>query len=238
MGDSIEPQGLHSEVLAQLGPAIVDGQHPPGTVLRLDEMERRFAVSRTVVREAVRVLESMRMVTSRRRVGVTVRPRGDWSLYDPLVVRWRLAGTGRTEQLRSLTELRSAVEPAAAQLAATRAQPEQCGELVRITAELATTARARDLRAFLGHDIAFHHTVLLASGNEMFSRLSDAVAEVLTGRTEHDLMPEEPDPDAVRLHSDVADAIQAGDGAAAEAAMRAIVRGAHREMGAVLGFSE
>lgn len=231
-----ERQGLHGRVLAELGPAIVNGTHPAGTVLRLDELEHRYGVSRTVAREAVRVLESMRLVTSRRRVGITVQPSDGWNLYDPLVIRWRLAGDGRGEQLRSLTELRSAVEPAAARLAARNAEPSDSGELVRLAAEMTTTARARDLRTFLRHDIAFHGTVLLASGNEMFAQLADSVAAVLTGRTEHGLMPEEPEPESVRLHADVAGAIHSGDVARAEAAMQEIVRGAHQEMNAVLDF--
>ena len=98
-------------------------------VLRTDELAQRFDVSRTVVREAVRVLESMHLVESRRRVGVTVRPAEEWNVFDPQVIRWRLAGADRPRQLRSLTVLRSAIEPVAAALAAEHATPEQCAEL-------------------------------------------------------------------------------------------------------------
>ncbi|MCP2261755.1 DNA-binding transcriptional regulator, FadR family [Streptoalloteichus tenebrarius] len=223
-------QGLHGRVLDALGPAIAGGAHPAGSVLRIEELEERFACSRTVIREAVRVLESMNLVSSRRRVGLTVRPREEWNLYDPLVIRWRLAGADRAHQLRSLSELRSAVEPVAAGYAARRATAEQCGELVGLAIKLAATARARDLRAFLEHDIAFHRLVLHASGNEMFGRFHDVVGEVLTGRTEHHLMPAEPHPTAVRLHADVAQAIQCGDAERAEAAMREIVVQAMAEM--------
>ncbi|MGD9526364.1 MAG: FCD domain-containing protein, partial [Pseudonocardia sp.] len=62
-----------------------------------------------------------------------------------------------------------------------------------------------------------------ASGNEMLAALSGVVAEVLSGRTRHDLMPARPEPLAIRLHGDVAEAVQAGDAVAAEAAMRAIL---------------
>jgi DNA-binding FadR family transcriptional regulator len=170
------------------------------------------------------------VVSLRRRVGVTVRPNHEWNLYDPLVIRWRLAGVDRIGQLRSLTELRSAVEPVAARLAALRATPEQCGQLTGLIVQLSTTAKARDLEAFLQHDIAFHRCVLVASGNEMFARLSDTVAEVLTGRTTYGLMPEEPDPAAVRMHAEVAEAIHSGEPERAEAAMRQIVSGAAAEM--------
>jgi DNA-binding FadR family transcriptional regulator len=223
-------QGLHQRVLAELGPAIAGGEHPPGTVLRLDELTERFGVSRTVVREVVRVLESMQLVESRRRVGVLVRPRDDWNPYDPLVIRWRLAGADRIDQLRSLNELRCAIEPVAAGLAAERATPGQCGELVGLAIELTRTARAADLRSFLGHDVAFHTVVLTASGNEMFARLADVVREVLTGRTEQRLMPARPADYAVRLHTRVAEAISCHDAPSAERAMREIVTGALAEM--------
>lgn len=227
-------QGLHGQVLAELGPAIASGGYPTGSVLRIEELEQHFGVSRTVIREAVRVLESMRLVSSRRRVGVTVRPKPEWNLYDPLVIRWRLAGPDRADQLRSLTELRSAVEPVAARGAATHATAEHCGALTGLVIQLATTAKARDLEAFLHHDIAFHRVVLDASGNEMFARLGDVVAEVLTGRTHHHLMPAQPAPEAIRLHAEVAEAIQCGEPDRAETAMRGIVIGARHEMDAAL----
>ena len=94
-------------------------------MLLTDELAERYEVSRTVVREAVRVLESMHLVESRRRVGVTVLPTERWNVYDPQVITWRLAGSDRARQLRSLTVLRSAVEPVAARLAAELATPER-----------------------------------------------------------------------------------------------------------------
>ncbi|MGO4417375.1 FadR/GntR family transcriptional regulator, partial [Streptomyces sp. MCAF7] len=193
-------RGQHARVLASLGPAITAGEYPPGTVLRTDELEQRFDVSRTVVREVVRVLESMHMVESRRRVGVTVRPADEWDVFDPQVIRWRLAGTDRPRQLRSLTALRSAIEPAAAALAAEHATPEQCAELTEHALNMVATSRGQQLPAYLIHDIAFHRVILKSSGNEMFARLGDVVAEVLTGRTEHQVMFNDPDPEAVTLH--------------------------------------
>ncbi|WP_371477911.1 FadR/GntR family transcriptional regulator [Kitasatospora sp. NBC_00315] len=223
-------QGLPGRLLSELGPAIASGEIPEGAVLRGEELEGRFGVSRTVVREAVRILESMRLVESRRRVGITVQPRSSWDVFDPLVIRWRLAGADRPAQLRSLGSLRVAVEPAAAALAATQATADQCRELSALAVELTVTARAADLETFLRHDIAFHATVLKASGNEMFAHLGDTVGAVLTGRTEYHLMPHQPESYAIRLHREVAEAICAGDAAHAERAMRTIVVGALEEL--------
>ncbi|MFE2432950.1 FadR/GntR family transcriptional regulator [Streptomyces sp. NPDC059373] len=225
-----EGGGLHAQVLAELGPAIASGAYPPGTVLRIDELEQRYGVSRTVVREAVRVLEAMHLVASRRRVGITVRPAEEWNVFDPAVIRWRLAGADRPRQLRSLTMLRTAVEPVAAGLAAVAATPDQCRELTVLAADMAAAGRASDLTAYLVHDVAFHRVMLRASGNEMFARLGDVVAEVLTGRTEHHVMFSTPDPAAVTLHVRVAEAVRARDAVAAERLMREICVGALAEL--------
>lgn len=230
MGMTTQSQGLHTHVLDALGLEIAAGDCPPGRVLRTDELAQRFDVSRTVVREVVRVLESMHLVESRRRVGVTVRPTEEWNVYDPQVIRWRLAGADRPRQLRSLTVLRSAVEPVAAGLAARNATAEQCAALTECALGMVATSRGRQLEGYLRHDVAFHRIVLDASGNEMFARLGDVVAEVLAGRTHHQVMFEDPDPAAVTLHVRVAEAVREGDAAAAERLTKEIAVGALREL--------
>ncbi|MFB6717733.1 MULTISPECIES: FadR/GntR family transcriptional regulator [unclassified Streptomyces] len=222
--------GLHTHVLDTLGLEIAAGEHRPGQVLRTDELAQRFDVSRTVVREVVRVLESMHLVESRRRVGVTVRPTEAWNVYDPQVIRWRLAGADRPRQLRSLTVLRSAIEPVAAGLAARNATPEQCAALTECALGMVATSRGQQLEGYLEHDIAFHRIVLNASGNEMFARLGDVVAEVLAGRTHHQVMFEDPDPAAVTLHVRLAEAVREGDAVAAEQLTKEIAVGALHEL--------
>lgn len=223
-------RGLHGRVLDTLGPAITAGEYPAGSVLRTDELAQRFEVSRSVMREAVRVLESMHLVESRRRVGVTVLPECEWNVYDPQVIRWRLAGAERPRQLRSLTVLRSAVEPVAAGLTARLATPEQCAELTECALGMVANSRGHRLEEYLFHDVAFHRVILTASGNEMFARLGGVVAEVLTGRTHHDVMFEDPDPAAVTLHVQVAEAVRARDAERAERLTREITVGALQEL--------
>ncbi|SDK21584.1 FadR/GntR family transcriptional regulator [Streptomyces indicus] len=225
-----QARGLHARVLESLGPAITAGEYPPGSVLRTDELSQEFEVSRSVMREAVRVLESMHLVESRRRVGVTVRPAAEWNVYDPQVIRWRLAGADRPRQLRSLTVLRSAVEPAAAALAARHATAAQCAALTECAIGMVATSRGQQLEGYLRHDIEFHRIILNASGNEMFARLGDVVAEVLTGRTRHQVMFEDPDPAAVTLHVKVAEAVREGDAVRAEELTREITLGALEEL--------
>ncbi len=215
--------GLHQTVLDDLGRLITSGTIAPGDVLRIDELAERNGVSRPVIREVVRVLESMGVLTTRRRVGVTVAERAAWNVFDPRIIRWRLDGADREAQLESLGELRGGVEPVAAALAAARATPEQCGDMTRAVMDMAVHGKAGNLEAYLEADLLFHRTLLAASGNEMLAALTDVVSEVLIGRTHHGLMPARPNPAAIRLHADVAQAVQSGDPAAAEQAMRDII---------------
>ena len=214
---------LHASVLDALGRQVVSGELAPGTVLRIDQLDERYGVSRSVVREAVRVLDSMGLVEARKRLGVRVLPSTSWNVFDPRVIRWRLDGPGREGQLLSLGELRRGVEPVAAELAAANATPQQCGAMTGAVVQMAVHAKSGDLEAYLQADQLFHATLLAASGNEMLAALAGVVGEVLAGRTHHDLMPATPNPVAVRLHGDVAEAVQSGDGAAASAAMQAII---------------
>ena len=218
-----EHRTLHNRVLAVLGPALAGGEYTSGHTFTLQGLERDFGVSRTVAREAVRVLESMRLVVSRPRTGIRVRPRKDWSVFDPQLIRWRLAGADRMEQLRSLNELRAALEPGAAALAAERGAPEERAQLVVLADQMGRTGRAGDLEAFLELDVTFHRRILELSGNEMLIGLTQVITEVLIARTSYDLMPNHPRPEALRLHTAVARAIRDGLPDVAEAAMRSIV---------------
>lgn len=222
MTDSV-PQQLHDSVVQRWGWDIVSGALPPGSRIVADEAAIQLGVSRTVVREAVRVLESMGLISVRRRVGITVLPPEQWNPFDLHIIRWRLAGPERLRHLQSLSELRSAIEPLAARLAADHATAEQCGELTAAVIGMSATARAANADSYLAHDSDFHRTMLLASGNPMLAGLAEVVVEVLAGRTRHSLMPSVAEPEAIRLHGVVASSIQARDGSAAEAAMRSIV---------------
>ncbi|WP_026821152.1 FadR/GntR family transcriptional regulator [Arthrobacter castelli] len=216
------PSRLHQKALESLGTRIVDGVLPAGHIMLAEDLESELGVSRSVVREAVRVLQSAGLVQSTKRVGIKVLPRPTWNPYDPLVIRWRLRSSGRGAQLRSLTEMRVAVEPMAAELAADHA-PEWVGEQLH---DIANKMRAtgQDARRFQQLDVRFHAVVLAGSGNEMFAGLHDAVAEVLTGRQEMGLIPAHPHEEAIELHLDVAEAIALRRPAEARETMNEIMR--------------
>lgn len=221
--DAPDVVGLHRRVLDSLGEGIASGRYEPGRRLTLEELQREHGVSRTVARDTMRVLETMNLVTSRRRVGIVVQDPSQWNVYDPQLVRWRLASVRRDEQYASLTELRIAVEPVAAAGAARRASGTQRLELMRLAGELRRLGDGGDLEAFLAADIAFHRLILRSSGNEMFAALDGMVSEVLTSRTRQGLMPFHPRDEALEAHQRVAEAIGEGDAARAESFMRDVL---------------
>src|ERR1700754_874136 len=83
--------GLHARVLDHLGTAICSGTVAPGSVLSIDDLVDRYRVSRSVIREVLRVLASMGLVETRRRVGIMIQPASAWKVFDPQLIRWRLA---------------------------------------------------------------------------------------------------------------------------------------------------
>jgi len=212
-------------VLDLLGRAIVDGGIAPGAADTVDAIAERTRVSRTAVREATRVLVSLGMLTAGRRVGLRIRPREDWDLLDPQVIRWRLESAQRTAQLDELRGLRLAVEPEAARLAAAARTARQASALATAADDLERATRDRDPVAFLAADRRFHAEILAAAGNPMLTRLRDVIDEALRESTPQLAARWRAAPEDVGLHRAVAVGVADRDGAAAAAAMRRILAG-------------
>ena len=90
-----------------VGRAIVTGAYPTGAALTEAELSVRYGVSRTVTREALKMLTAKGLVTSRPRHGTVVEPERCWSLFDTDVLDWTL-GRGRPLELlrRDVSRLR------------------------------------------------------------------------------------------------------------------------------------
>lgn len=214
---------FHTRIIDALGQDIVDGVLASGSRLTIEGLQQRFGVSRTVVRDCMRVLEAMNLIVPRRRVGLVVQAPSQWNVYEPRVIRWRLNGPGRDDQFRSLTHLRRAVEPVAAALAAEHASPAQRDRLDHLGRELRRLGESGELETFLEVDIEFHALILEASGNEMFVALRQVIAEVLSGRTHQGLMPQNPREHALHSHEQVAASVLVGDAVSAEQHMASLL---------------
>ncbi len=120
----------HREILDALLDRVVDGSYPAGTLLPKEQLiAEEFDVSRGTGREALRALEERRVATVRHGRGATVQPLEEWNALDPIVAAAFMRGRRRKAFLREIDELRTHLEPLAAELAAERATPRQRAEL-------------------------------------------------------------------------------------------------------------
>lgn len=206
-----------------LGREITSGARRSGSVLRLDELTTQFGVSRTVARDAVRELESLGLVESRRSVGIEVLPPERWSVFHPKVIMWRTESTRVAAQLRSLTELRLAIEPIAAAYAAQRRTASQAGELLSLAHRMYDSGLFESTPASAELDVRFHRLILTAAHNEMFAAMGDSVAAAITARIHAGLASTDPPLNALDAHMDVARAIQRRDQTAAQDIMRGLI---------------
>lgn len=218
--------GVHETVLDSLGSRIAAGDPAPGATFTLADLERDYDASRTSAREAVKVLESIRMVSSRRRIGITVRPREEWDALDEHLIGWNLSGPFRQRQLEALLELRVAVEPLAARLTAIRATEAQRAELLRLATRLHELGGRGlgDSEAYLRTDIEYHRLLLTSSGNPQFTTLTGPVELVLTWRSGLGLTPSVPAEGTLEDHLRTARAIVDADADAAERHARSHLR--------------
>lgn len=228
-------RGIHGAVVAHLGELIVRGDVAPGAPLDPALLERDLGVSRTVVREALRVLAAKGLVDARPKRGTIVRPRADWSLLDPDVLRWQAQTRTDPTFLADLAEVREIVEPASARLAATRRTDADLAALREAVAVMADSEAAA--AAVVDADLAFHRALLAAAHNELLQQLEQVIA---TGLRARDLLVHAngPSPDSVPAHRAVLDAVAAQDADGAAAAVRDLLTRADRDVRAITSGEE
>jgi DNA-binding FadR family transcriptional regulator len=216
-------RGLHGQLVQQLGQMIVSGDLGADRPLVPEEIGQRFEVSRTVVRESLRVLEAKGLVSARPNVGTRVRPVSDWNLLDPDIIEWRAFGPQRDDQRRELLELRWTIEPLAARLAAGHGREDIQQRLADMAEIMAHAAAQGDALTFARADAEFHAVLLQVAGNKMLEHLSGIVSCALHVSGGAVAGCERPGDIAVGLHHRLVEALAAGDGGTAEAAMRELL---------------
>jgi GntR family galactonate operon transcriptional repressor len=225
-------RGLHGAVVHEIGVRIVNGELQPGDTLPDNGVIDEAAVSRTVVREAIKVLAAKGLVESRPKVGTRVRARRDWNLLDPDVLAWQTESGPNARFLGQALELRRLIEPAAARLAAERASDEQISALYE--AYQAMAAAGDDLDAFIKPDLRFHRLLLEACRNELLEHMNEIFTAVLRTIFAYSSISSRSYPRAARRHRAIVEAIQARDPDAAEQAVLRLIDDTQRNLASAL----
>ena len=210
-------RGLHGELVHDIGVRILRGELQPGDSLAPEWSDQD--VSRTVVREAVKVLAAKGLIVSRPKTGTHVRERRYWHMLDPDVLAWRLEAEPGDEFYRNLFEARRLIEPAVAALAATHVSDHEVAELEAAFARMEDSAGS-DLDAYVEADVRFHELILEGCHNELLTHLGSTLRGVFRAsftRT-RDIAEE-----TLPLHADVLAAIRGADDTAAAAAMLSLI---------------
>jgi DNA-binding FadR family transcriptional regulator len=213
----------HDKIAAILGSEILSGARPPGSRMpTADELFQRFGASRVLMREVTKTLVAKGMIAAKSRVGTLVLPPEHWNWFDPDVLAWRVRLGFDEEFLMHLVQMRRAVEPAAAALAAEKRTEKHVAE---IREALAAMARAQgDRRGFVEADLNFHIAVASASGNPLLRSFAAVVETALDAYftlstpITLDAMVE-----IVSRHTRIGDAIEQRDPIAAADAMLAVI---------------
>lgn len=207
-------------LLDHLGCAIVTGRYDAEPFPTEAELAKHYGVSRSVTREAVKMLAAKGLLSARPRQGTIIEPTSSWNLFDTDVLRWLLERQFSIELLKQFNELRIAIEPEAAALAAQLARTGQIEKINEGLERMSAAERGAD--DTLEADMAFHVAILNASNNPFYAQFRDVVSTALRtsirftnrikGRTAN-----------VADHARVRDAILMRDPDAARRAMRHLI---------------
>lgn len=233
MYQQVSSRPLHRSVVLQVTRRIVSGELAPGSLLPIEPVfAEQFGVSRTVLREAVRVLVSKGLVEVKQGSGMRVRGPDDWDYLDPLVLFEQVA-SGRGEALLDeLLETRRVLEVEVAGMAAERRTEE---ELEALEVCLRSMARAvEDPAEFTRLDIEFHDRILRAASNRPLREALRPIGEVIKeGRAITNLFSTDPG-ESQRGHGKIYEAIKRSDATKAKEAMWSHVRQFERDIHAAL----
>lgn len=213
----IEVRNLYDQVAQEIGQRIISGALQPGEFLPREELlSQTLSVSRSALREGLKVLGSKGLIETRQKTGSRVRDPRHWKQLDSDILAWRCALMPTQDFVEKLVEMREVIEPAAAASAAERRSPAQ---LARIKSAYQAMADAPDQDAWAKADLMFHESVLEATNNELLASLFSVIDAalgtffLLSAQTAQDFKYSLP------RHFDVYDAIRQKQPDAARAAM-------------------
>lgn len=236
---SLPPKGFHGHVMGDLGRGIVRGEFPEHSILPRDaELQDRYGVSRTVLREALKTLAAKGLIQPKAKIGTRVLARAGWNLFDPDILQWHAdTGAVNAEFLYNLQEMRLALEPEAAALAAGRRSSAQVAELFGwIDSMGAPGVTGHD---FVQADLRLHIAIAEASANPFMSAISSLIEVALaTTFTVSSPIPNTEQHRAnVARHRAIVEAIEKRNPDEARSAMRRVIQEGIDRVASVTGTS-
>ena len=212
---------VHSSLANEIGLRIVRGDYPPGTILPKEATwSDTFDVSRSAVREAMKMLMAKGLLASRPKVGSWVEPRERWNLLDRDVLAWYATSPNREAFLRIVQEFRHIIEPEATAFAAERRTPEQMEEISRACREM---GEATSLQERTRADTRFHLAILRASANDLLVPVGVLIEQALNHLFVHVTREVNSLKHAQKLHEDIEKAIRLQRPDAARKAVRKLL---------------
>lgn len=199
---------------------------------REPELCQKLEVSRTVLREAVKVLEAKGLVAVGHGQGMTARARREWNHLDPDILLWRSESEVDEQFVRDICELRQIIEPAAAQLAATNASDEEIAAIGRWYRQMETDVDNPE--AYIRADLEFHNAIMLACGNHLLAQMTQSIAAALRVTRDVSIRVPEGWADSLHLHRVLYEAISERDPIGAHSASMVIIRSVAHDVSAVL----
>jgi DNA-binding FadR family transcriptional regulator len=222
-------ESLHHAVAQDLGARILKGEFAPGALLPNEaECCLAYGVSRTAVREAIKMLMAKGLVLSRPKIGSRVQPRDSWNLLDRDVLAWYCAATDYWHFLANMQQVRRILEPEAAALAAVN---HAAAQLTAIEAALAGMRAAETLAAWNVADVRFHLAILGAAGNDLLVPLGFLIESALGNMFEYTARHSADIRRALPLHEAIFLAIRKRRPEAARRAVRRLLEDTNRTIG-------
>ncbi|HEV7322193.1 MAG TPA: FadR/GntR family transcriptional regulator [Ensifer sp.] len=217
----ISAPSVHMSLADDIGLRIVRGDYPPGSILPNEaQWTEIFDVSRTAVREAIKILMAKGLLASRPKIGSWVEPKERWNLLDRDVLSWYAVSPDRLQFLKTVQEFRHIIEPEATALAATRRSDEQMAE---ISAALRGMERATTLELRTEADTRFHLAILRASGNDLMVPLGAMIESALNHLFVLVTRDDSSSVHALTLHQDIEKGIRLRRANAARNAVRRLL---------------
>jgi DNA-binding FadR family transcriptional regulator len=222
---------LHLQVAGRIGSLIAQGKLAPGSVLPNEsQLGTKFGVSRTALREAIKVLAAKGLVEVRRKTGTRVRPNSHWNMLDGEVLSWLFSGSDVPADLSDLLEVSRIVEPAGARMAAERATPEDLAKME--SAFMAMETAAKDLDSCIEPDLLFHLAVLQGTRNGFMKPFGALIQTALRASFRLTSRNSVAHKRTLTLHRAVLEAIKSRNGEEAEAAMHMVLAQTSRDVAA------